>query len=245
MSLLDQVTSGKVTRPRRTLIYGGGGIGKTSFGAEAPEAIFIQTEDGLADIDCQSFPLAKTFENVMESLAVLYNEKHDYETVVIDSVDWLEKLIFAQVCIDNEVNSIEEIGYGKGYVLALNHWEELIEGLDALRYNKNMGVVLIAHARIEKFTLPGQDSFDRHAPDIDKRSAPTLIEWCDEVFFASYIVNTKQVDEGFKKKRTIAIGDGERVMKATERPTHVAKNRLNMPNELPLSFSAYSEYILK
>ena len=39
-------------------------------------------------------------------------------------------------------------------------------------------------------------------------------------------------DEGFNRTRVQGIGSGERVLKTTERPAHLAKNRLNLPDEL-------------
>ena len=96
---------------------------------------------------------------VIKALAALYDEKHDYRTLVIDSLDWLERLIWADVCLHKHVESIEDIGYAKGYVFALTQWREFLEGLTALRNDKGMMVVLVAHARIERFVhKPPEDT---------------------------------------------------------------------------------------
>ena len=50
MGMLDTIQSGREARPPRLLVYGQEGIGKSSFAASAPGAIFIQTEDGLGEI---------------------------------------------------------------------------------------------------------------------------------------------------------------------------------------------------
>ncbi len=97
MSLLSSVTQGVQVLPRRVMVYGVHGIGKSTFGAMAPDPIFIQTEDGLANLGAARFPLAESFEQVMASITALYTELHDYATVVIDSIDWLEQLIWKQV----------------------------------------------------------------------------------------------------------------------------------------------------
>ena len=76
--------------PPRLIVYGTEGIGKSTFASEAPAPIFVQTEDGLAEIECDKFPLATTFEEVQAALSELYSEQHDFQTVVIDSFDWLE-----------------------------------------------------------------------------------------------------------------------------------------------------------
>lgn len=250
MSFLTQVSCGKQSRPRRVMLYGVHGIGKSTFGALAPQPIFIQTEDGLADIDAPRFPLAEAFDDVMRMLMDLYSEPHDYHTVVIDSLDWLERLIWARVIRDRgaqsktKIESIEDFGYAKGYVYALDPWKEILDGLNALRNDRGMLVVLIAHARIERFENPETEAYDRYSPRLNKHASALVQEWCDEVLFATYKVHTKQTDEGFDRTRTRGIGGGDRILRTTERPAHMAKNRLNLPEELPLEFGAYAQYWL-
>ena len=96
-TLMNQISKGRKARPRRVMLYGTHGIGKSTFGAMAEKPIFVPTEDGLADIDCESFPLARSLGEVMAALESLYSGDHDYRTVVIDSLDWLERLIWAEV----------------------------------------------------------------------------------------------------------------------------------------------------
>lgn len=242
MSLLEQVQRGCVAVPRRVEIYGQHGVGKSTFGAMAEAPIFIQTEDGLANIDCARFPLATTYADVIAALGALYTEPHEYRTVVIDSVDWLERLIWAEVCRKRGVESIEDIGYGKGYVFALTQWREVLQGLGALRNERGMQVILIAHAQIEKFANPETDTYDRYSPRLHKLASALVQEWCDEVLFATYKVHTKTTNEGFDRKRVQGIGTGERIIRTTERPAHVAKNRLGLPEEFPLDCRLYTAF---
>lgn len=243
MKMLEQVTSGRCPAPRRVLLYGTQGIGKSTFAACTTKPIFIQTEDGLGEIDCDKFPLATKFDHVMKALTALYTESHDYRSVVVDSLDWLERLIWEVVCREKAVDSIEDIGYAKGYVFALTQWRELLEGLSALRNTKDMTVVLIAHARIERFQNPETESYDRYTPRLHRLASQIVQEWCDEVLFATYKVHTKQTKEGFDRTRTQGIGTGERIIHTVERPAYVAKNRLNLPEELPLDWNAYANFI--
>jgi AAA domain len=129
----------------RILIHGVAGVGKTTFAAGAPKPVFVQTEDGLGTLEVPRFPLTRSFDEVMEAVAALYTDSHDFETVVIDSVDWLEPLIWQRVCRDNGWASIEDAGYGKGYVAALDLWRQYLEGLNALRDERGMTVIQIAH----------------------------------------------------------------------------------------------------
>ena len=225
------------------LFYGTPGIGKSTFASMAEKPVFIQTEDGLGEVDCDKFPLSTTSDQVMKAVSELYTKEHPYQTAVVDSLDWLERLIFAEVCRKRSVESIEDIGYAKGYVFALTLWREFLEGLAALRRDKSMMVILIAHAKIERFENPETESYDRYVPRLHKLAAALVQEWGDEVLFATYKVHTKQTDEGFNRKRTQGIGTGERIIRTTERPAHVAKNRLNLPDEIPLNWSVYDQYL--
>lgn len=241
--LLEQITSGRSTAPRRLMLYGTHGVGKSTFASHAPKPVFIQTEDGLGEIGCDKFPLTTTFDEAMQALSELYTDKHAFRTVVVDSLDWLERLIWAEVCRKRNVESIEDIGYAKGYVFALTQWREFLEGLTALRNDRGMMVVLIAHARIERFENPETESYDRYVPRLHRLASQIVQEWCDEVLFANFKVYTKQTDEGFNRKRTHGIGTGERILRTVERPAHVAKNRLNLPEEMPLDWGAYARHL--
>ncbi len=243
MSLLEQVTSGRSPAPRRVMLFGTQGVGKSTYASCAPKPVFVQTEDGLGEIACDKFPLTTTFDQAMQALAELYSETHPYRTVVVDSLDWLERLIWTDVCQKRAVENIEDIGYGKGYVFALTQWRQFLEGLTALRNDKGMMVILIAHARIERFENPETESYDRYVPRLHRLASQIIQEWCDEVLFATFKVFTKQIDEGFDRKRTQGIGTGERIIRTVERPAHVAKNRLNLPEEMPLDWNVYAQYL--
>jgi hypothetical protein len=239
--MLESIITGSKPGPRRMLVYGTAGIGKSTFATNAPAPIVIQTEDGLGEIDCHKFPVSSSLDEVLEAIADLYNEEHAYQTVVLDSLDWLERLIWAKVCENRQVTNIEDIGYGKGYAFSLSHWRDVLDGLTALREAKGMTVILIAHAKIERFENPETDAYDRYMPRLHKTASALVSEWCDEVLFATYRVHTKTVDEGFNKKRVQGIGDGERVIRTSERPSHLAKNRLGLPDEMPLAWATFAE----
>jgi len=230
MSLLEQVHSGRRHRPPRLLIYGTEGIGKSTLAAQAPAPIFIPTEDGLDQIECASFPLAQSFDDVLSYLATLATEEHQYQTVVIDSADWLERLIFDHVCKQYGAKSIEKVdgGYGKGYVHALTQWRQVIDALRYLREQKGMVVVVLAHAKIEKFADPESTAFDRFSPRLNKNATALLCEWCDAILLAT-------------RERGAAKGEksgGQRILRCVGSPACVAKNRYGLPETLPLSWPA-------
>ncbi|MCR4825645.1 MAG: ATP-binding protein, partial [Bacteroidales bacterium] len=132
--------------------------------------VFVQTEDGLGEIDTAKFPLAKKFEEVTDALTALRDEPHDFQTVVVDSADWLERLIWDKVCRDFGVRSIEKAdgGYGKGYVHTLTQWRETVLLLDELRNLHGMVVIVIAHSKVERFEDPENSAYDRYTPRLHK-----------------------------------------------------------------------------
>lgn len=228
-----QIHRGKKIQPRRTLLYGVHGVGKSEFAAQAPDCLFINLEDGLNDIDCASSGLLATYDRVMDSLRWLAENEHEFKNIAVDTVDWLETLIHKEIARAANKESIADIGYGAGYKQSLALWDKVLFALEWLRKEKGIGIILLAHADIKKFSSPEQDSYDRYQPALHETASSLLQEWCDEVFFASYRVMVRQEDQGFNKKRNIAVDGGERYIRTTETPAVLAKNRLGMPSEIP------------
>jgi len=240
---LDLIHTGVKKMPRRLMLYAVEGIGKSTFASLAPDPIFIPTEEGLNEIDCASFPVAATMYDVFGHMKTLMEEDHEYKTVVIDTLDWLESMIWAQVCEDKNKENIEDIGYAKGYKFALTYWQRFLNGLEMLRKEKGMMVILLAHSAIERFEDPERDAYDRYCPRMHKLASAMIREWCDEVLFACYEVDIKKEDSGFNQKRSIAKSQGRRIMHTTERASHMAKNRLSMPDTMDFMWKSYSEYL--
>lgn len=237
---LASLKYGPDKRPPRILMHGTSGVGKTTFASGAPNPVFIQTEDGLGLMDRPTFGLLKTFDEVMQALGALYTEDHQFQTLVVDSTDWLEPLVQAEACRRNGWSSIEQPGYGKGYVEAVNVWREYVEGINALRDDKGMTIVQLAHTDVKRFENPETEPYDRYIVKLHKSAAALLMEHSDIVLFANYRVSVVETKD---KKSTRAKGGGERRMFAAERPAFIAKNRYNLPDEMPLDWSALAEQL--
>jgi len=246
MSLLAKVTRGKIATPHFVIIYGPDGVGKTSFAASAPNPIFLEPEQGSANQDVARFPGIKTFAEARAAVNELRTEKHDYKTLAIDSIDWLEPLVWAQVCVEGGgVKLIDEAygGYGKGYTAATRLWAEFIADLKALRQEKSMNVVLVAHSHVKTFNDPYQaQPYDRHQLKLNDKAAALWREAVDAVLFATYETFVTTPEKGKKAK---AFGDGKRVLYTERRPSFDAKNRDGLPFEIPLSWQEYSSAVNK
>lgn len=231
--------TGALSAPR-VLVYGVEGIGKSSFAANAPAPIFICTEDGLGSIKTDAFPLAKSAGDVMDAVAALYAEKHAYQTCVIDSLDWLEAMIVQEV---ESQHDAKDLAYGKGAILAAERWRELLAGLNALRNDKGMSIVLTAHTEIKRFDSPETEPYDRYQPKLQARASALVREWCDAVLFANYRTIVKKDEVGFNKTSNRGISTGERLLFCHERPAYQAKNRYGLPESIPLSWEAFETSI--
>lgn len=240
MSLIGSITKGREQQPPRIMIYGSEGVGKSTFAALAPNPVFVQTEDGLSEIDCSKFPLAKSFDDVVLQLQAVRDEQHDYGTVVIDSLDWLERLVWDRVCADYGVKCIEKAdgGYGKGYVHALTYWRQIVSILNDIRSKRGMAVVMIAHAAVERFEDPEHAAYDRYTPRLHKKACSLVCEWVDAVLFAS---RRLRVDSTTGKAAPVGADGGERILRTNGSPACIAKNRFGLPTELPLSWAAFVE----
>ena len=239
MSLLAQVTKGAQARPHFVLLYGVDGVGKSTFGAEAPNPIFLGTDDGLDTIDAAAFPVPKNWEQVKASVSALLNESHDYKTLVIDTVNGLEVLLWNYIIAADRVSSIEEVGggFGRGYVFAAEHWSQFLADLKRLR--QKMHVILIGHAQVKSFEDPHlNDRFDRFQLKMHEKSAALIREAVSTVLFANFETTTRK-EKGAKKAK--AFGDGKRLMFTERRPAFDAKNRFDLPFEMDLSWKAFTD----
>lgn len=227
-------------KPPRIIIHGDAGVGKTTFAVCSPSPVVIQTEDGLGNLDATAFPLATSFEDVMSALQSLYTEDHKFQTLVVDSLDWLEPLVWQQVCKTHNVPSIEALPYGKGYVEAQSFWRQFFDGITALRDARNMTIIMVAHSQVQRVEDPTLPAYDRHGLKLHKRAAALAEEFADVILYAAVQTNTITEDSGFNNKRVRATTTGERVMHTVGQPAFLAKTRYSLPTPLPLAWDAFA-----
>ena len=236
---LSSVSKTRRIRAPKIVLAGQNKIGKTTFAAMAPNAIGILTEDGADAVDAQAFPLATTLNEVYEAISTLISEPHDFKTVFIDSIDWLEPLVQTHVCQANGWKNIEAPGFGKGYIAAAEEWRNLLSGLEALRAQRNMGVILIAHDKIKRVDDPLTEGYDSHVLKLNDRASALVAEWADVIGYAGYRIFTSQKDAGFGNKETKATSTGERILHVEPHPAHCGGNRFSLKN-MPLDWTVFA-----
>ena len=218
--------------PQKIVVYGVKGIGKTTFGATFPDPILLRIEDGADAVDVNTFPdLVTDYQGVVNAISALH-EEHPYKTLIVDSLDALEPLVWEETCRIGGKESIEEFGYGKGYVESDKRWRMLMGGFDSLRASKGMHIVLLAHSEIKHIEPPDSDAYDRYQMRLHKRAFNLWTEWAGILLFMNYKIAIRKEKKEFKGERSLAIGSGDRIIYTTERPAWDAKNRWKLPDDI-------------
>jgi len=230
--------------PIRVVVFGKDGVGKSTFCAGAPGAIFVAVESGLDNIDALAVPTPTHWEDLIESVQALATEPR-CGSIVIDSLDWAEQLCWTYVCAQGDEKgrkqkSIESFGYGKGYVAALNEWRVLLNELTRARTN-GKNVLLIAHAERKSVKNPTGEDYDAWAIKLNAKAAGLIREWVDVVGFAELDV---AIIEGKEKgDRAKGISTGKRVLRTQPAAGYDAKTRFTLPERVPLDWSTFARLV--
>ena len=217
-------------------------MGKTSLAADAPKPIFLGAESGTDELDVSRFQPSTWFE-VQTFLHELLTSNHDYKTLVIDTLDWLEPLLHKHICERYKVASIELAagGYGKGYIVALKDWQDLKDTFENLRTKRGMIICFLGHSEAVKVADPQlQVDYMRFQLKLHSKASAFWREYVDAVLFATY--ETFADEDGNKTK---ALGGERRILLTERRPGWDAKNRFGMPLKMELSWERIVEEVSK
>ena len=233
-----QITSGKIPGAVRVCLYGPEGIGKSTLAAQFPDPLFIDTENGTAQLDVKRLPKPDAWIELLQELDWVYANPTSCKTLVVDTADWAERLCIEQVCAKEKKESIEAFSYGKGYTYVAEEFGRMINKLENIR-QKGIHIVIVAHAKIQKFELPDElGAYDRWSMKTSKQVAPMIREYVDALLFLNYKTLVINVDgQGAQKGKNKAQG-GARVMYTTHSPSYDAKNRFGLADELPLEYKS-------
>ena len=168
------ITSGRVARPQKVVIYGPEGIGKTSLAAQCKDPVFIDTEGGTAHLDVRRTQKPQDWEELISLIKDIAATPDICQTLVIDTADWAEAMCTEAVCKKYNQPGIESFGYGKGYSYLAEEFSRLLLACnEVILSGKN--VVITAHAKMRKQELPDeQGAFDRWELKLSKHAAPLL-----------------------------------------------------------------------
>lgn len=222
--------------PMKVLIYGVEGIGKTTFASKFPDPIFIDTEGSTGFINARKLPNPTSWTMLLDELEDIKSDPRG-KTLIIDTLDWAERLAKKYLMDKNKWAAIDSTNYGSRYVALSDEIGKLLNKLTEIK-DVGINVVLTAHAETKKHELPDEmGQYDKYTLKLEKRDAGLAKEWADMILFFNYKTTIITDSKSDSKKAT----GGQRVMYTTHKPAWDAKNRLGLPDELPIDFEAIRE----
>lgn len=233
-----EVISGKIEKAKKVVLYGPEGIGKSSLAAQFPNPIFIDTEGSTTELTVDRLKKPSSWTELNQQVEWVKAQGGRFKTLVIDTVDWAERLTIEFVTTRANKASITNFGYGEGFIQLEEEFGKFLNKLQDL-VEVGINVVLTAHAKITKFEQPDEmGAYDRYELKLgNKTTAKTASltkEWADMVLFINYKTYSVAVDDKGKKHKGQG---GVRTVFATHHPAWDAKNRHGLPDEFPLDYS--------
>lgn len=224
------------------ILHGVEGIGKTSFAAMAPKPIVLmgRGETGLETLidngqipDTPHYPELQTWPEVMAAMADLEREEHQYKTLIVDTVNVLERLCHEEVCrksFNNDWSDKGFMGYHRGFEIALADWREFLIAVDRLRENKRMGFIGLCHTKVHNFKNPEGPDYDRYVPAVHSKTWELTARWADMILFANYETFV-QAERGARPK---GQGGQNRILYTERSAAFDAKHRHGLPTEIEM-----------
>lgn len=233
-----QITKGKVKRAVRTVLYGVAGVGKSTFASNIPDALFIDTESGTDSMDVARLPKPESWSDLQEELDFVLKEK-PCSTLVVDTIDRIENLLIQDTVKQNGKQSIEDYGYGKGYVMIQERWQkEFLFRLDKI-IAAGINVVLVAHSISRKVETPEESAYDHWELNLSRKVAPVTRDWTDMMLFCNYDLNIVDTSNGNGIEKRKAVGNIKRKIFCNQKPQFDAKNRFGLADSYDLSFEPF------
>lgn len=251
MSLLNQVQKGRKLKPLALLLHAPHGIGKSTFATEAPSPIYVGNEEN-DELDVPRFPKVEKWEDLEKQLETLKTEKHDYKTLVIDTVDGLEQIAQNHILnlkgAENKTMATAFGGYGKAYEKMANMFLDIkTKYLIPLRDETGINIVLLVHSKKVKFEDTMLNiSYDHYETNLHSKTKAIFEDWVSAILFANYYLVRAENNSGKEYAEGV---DGLRMIYTEERPSHVAKNRFELPYEIEFNktgtWKVIKDYIIK
>jgi hypothetical protein len=230
--------------PSKIIIYGVPKIGKSRLASQWPAPFFIDIEGGLGYLDNEvdATPRLRSFDDVMAWFKHLYeSETLAAKTIVIDSLDWLEKLAQERLIKREGATSITDpsckaFAYHKGVEEAASDAIKALKWLDAIHEKHGTVAVLIAHSEVKTVDLPNQEPYSRHQLKLSKALAGKSNEWADLILFADYSFHVSKEGKTSEPKPVLFAGGSA---------SFVGGGRMMLSKELPLNYNAIEKEITK
>ena len=259
--MLEKYKRAVVRKPEKLVVEGEAGAGKTTFACSShtkkEPAFVINADDGGENVfhktginlihDC--IPTGDVKENaekwdqLMATLREIASEKSGIKRIIIDSVDKVEILAQAKTCSLHKLTHIEDMGYGKGFAYSRGEMQKLLSGLNYLRDTQEIQPILVCHTQVRTINKPTMEPYDSFVLKLHRSLCGDIMEWADVILFVAFETIVKKIDSGFNRKDSRAIQSGKRFLYTSGSMGVDAKNRFDLPAEIPADWNEYQGLI--
>ena len=235
MFSISDIQKGVKRPPRKAIIYGPPKLGKSTLAGSAKNALLIPTEDRVAHIDCAKTPVVSQYEELIEIFQFLTTKAGEqFQTVIIDSLDWLEPIIHDYLCRKNGYKSIDddknkETAFQKGLkYVAVGGWKKLLYNLDYLRSEYGKSIILVSHSHTITINPPEADSYDKNVMKIDKNALSVVEEWADIIGFYTKEIFVKKEEKSLNAKGKAISSNRRMLYMSGENPAMINGNSFGL-----------------
>ena len=259
--MLEKYKRAVVRKPEKLVVEGEAGAGKTTFACSShtkKEPVFVINADAGGenvfhktgiDLIHDCIPTGDVKENaekwdqLMATLREIASEKSGIKRIIIDSVDKVEILAQAKTCSLHKLTHIEDMGYGKGFAYSRGEMQKLLSGLNYLRDTQDIQPILVCHTQVRTINKPTMEPYDSFVLKLHRSLCGDVMEWADVILFVAFETIVKKIDSGFNRKDSRAIQSGKRFLYTSGSMGVDAKNRFDLPAEIPADWNEYQKLI--
>lgn len=242
VSLQTKIVRGKVPLPKRLMVHGAPGVGKSTFAAGAEDVLFIDPERRTSHLDVARLE-PETWDEILPLGTEIVNTKA-CKVLVFSTVDFIEGMVWKHLCKRDGVTNIKDVGggWGAGFIAAESEFKKLSNFMEHAR-KAGITCVLEAHSSIKEFKNPEGENYDYWQISLHERVKKVLTQRCDAVGFATFEDYARKASKNDSKAK--AITTGERVLKFDHHPAYETKKGFDLPESMPLVWSAWQAAVDK
>jgi ribosomal protein S15P/S13E len=233
------------TQAFKGVIYGPPGIGKSTFLSQTSDPVFIDTDKRAGNLEVR--PMVpedepKSYADVVRFLGEFTRGKvQGVDTIVIDTADWLEAWLAADICQKNKKKSLSDFSWGSGYQILAEEWRNTLAILDQV-VGKGTNVWVAGHSQVSMFHNPLGQDYDRYSMKLTRTKnvdlSAMLFEWSSVCLFADFDTIAVEVSG-----KNIGMNGEKRVIHTQRCGAFDAKTNFNLPAKMPLDYGVFSEHM--
>ena len=253
-SILGKITTGVSRTGIRMVVAGQEKMGKTTFTADAPNALLIPFEVGFAGITIPKVPMIQNWSQFQQLMGEIYQQasqgKFTFSSLIMDSTTALERHIHDHIIAmdkssnggKNKTVTMESAhgGYGKAYTMANTMFGEFLAWADYLAVYCGINIILTSHVFSSKIIDPTSGEYDSwdlqlHSPKNSKTYGKReyLTQWADVIGFLYEPMYVTAAEGKSNMVKAMSQNKG-RVLAVSRTPAYTAGNRFGLVGEIPI-----------